>query len=391
MERPQEYLEALRAFMHRFPHVSGPNMPGSPIHFPFFNNSSYNELYENKLAVRILATNIEEKTETVIPDVILIEPARLLLEAGIALTPATSWSDGRTSFAIAKYGWYFRGLVNNAPLVLDSSCSEMDPRMKGIFAEELAVGMATMFTKDYLNITNIADVKSAIRHNHVRHSVASGKKRNKSGKKAKRPGKKSPDFCGIDSDQRMSFIESKGTLVSLGEARRQINRGKQQLSAVDPLQLEDGPRFVISTYFSVAENSNNNEQTTVFVDDPFEDYKRYPDKLAGDRFIRLAYAKVLRFANRNDLAELLLKRKHWPMRPYSPDERRRQFLPIGFDSVGNCVLLLHDIFWLLSTSSRTNLATRLPEIRVPKESLGKIVLANGVALVLNPFQQYPPF
>lgn len=81
--------------------------------------------------------------------------ARLLLEAGLALTPATSWTDPAAWFALFRYANAFA--ARSSALRLVAGAQAWDARITQVLAEELGVGVAIHLARTFLDVVHVAD------------------------------------------------------------------------------------------------------------------------------------------------------------------------------------------------------------------------------------------
>ncbi|MDQ5937605.1 MAG: hypothetical protein QG574_4964 [Cyanobacteriota bacterium erpe_2018_sw_21hr_WHONDRS-SW48-000092_B_bin.40] len=94
-------------------------------------SSLHRSSWYQKLFTHIMKLDIQA-VDVAMPGVIEVEPMKILVSAGIALTPAQSAEDSRASFATIRYGWYFRDLVHGEGLVLPAECAEIETRLKTV-------------------------------------------------------------------------------------------------------------------------------------------------------------------------------------------------------------------------------------------------------------------
>src|SRR5262249_35832735 len=157
------------------------------------------------------------------------------------------------------------------------------------------------------------------------------------------------------------FAESKGsTSMQWGNIRTNKEKGLSQVQNVRPIgrvMRANCGRVVISTHFKTQGNPNQQE-TTTFIYDPIGDKGR-EDIEIGDSAVRFAYAKLLRYAFRNDLAEFLIEKRAWfpaefnfsNIESLSHNEAGIKFLPVGFDYLGQIVMLELNVFIMLARSN----------------------------------------
>lgn len=286
--------------------------------------------------------------------------ARILLEAGIALTPATKPPElFREGFALIRYESYFQA----KSLLLADVCREMESRQKSCLSEDLSIGVCMHLARTYLRCKHVADFVSA---------------RDKKFVTTKDGSSRRPDFCCLDSSNEIIFVESKGTTQDDSVLSAKIKDGKEQIKNAMTTQRirQANEHFVIATQF--ATSSTGGPSVTV-VDDP--PAKAGIEKQTDDsfEFIKLSYAKVFRYANRDDLANALLEGRALRSRPTNAE-----FNPVGFDPFGNLLLVEKNIFESLNNQDHQSLKTSLEALDTKKFEAavdGKIVLSNGVALL----------
>lgn len=244
--------------------------------------------------------NIELVPPTPIPGVSLTDGLaittslhRILLETGIALTPATSAFDPRSWYALLRYGLDFAGTGNK--LRFEKGVTAKDPRLTTIAAEEVSVGVACYLLKKYFGVVHVADVNGCINANELRFVQ-------------KPVGDKRPDFFCVDHSNAGRIVESKGAVgTRCAVANRVEVDGWEQVNNVTPTKLPlvaACARIVIGTHFCIDGQHTRSETTTLIKDPPGEPSdQENPD---SETAIRLSYAKCFRFIGRDDLAEVCL-------------------------------------------------------------------------------------
>lgn len=219
---------------------------------------------------------------------------RLLIEAGIALTPATSSWDPRSWFALYRYGADFAG---TAPLLrFYEGVGGKDPRLTAVASEEVATGITCYVLREILGLTHIADAYACIQRGELAYANQDSEKR--------------PDYFCQDTKGETVLAESKGATGTRSSIRRRIDpEGWSQVQNVEPVNLplrSSCGRVVIGTHFCI-ENAHPKSETTTIIKDP-EGEEGMPRNPESDMLIRLAYAKCLRFMIQDVLAERLLLR-----------------------------------------------------------------------------------
>ncbi len=326
--------------------------------YPSAHRDWTNELRKNSF---LLPTDLI-RISAAIPNPIKLTPARLLLESGIAATPAVAVTDARAGFAMLRYGWYFREVLEGQLLVLPSECNEMEPRLKQIMAEELGAGLAYFVLREYMKIDYLCDVFSIMKKGLI-IAVNQSKKR--------------PDFCGLDENDHLTLAECKGTLTGVKEIQKALRRGKKQLAAVKPARLQQSKsNFVLGTFFSTL---NSGDPSILKITDPEADFLGENISEDIETLIRCSYAKVCRYASRDKLAELLLNHNDWPVDLDFLESPDRNYCPVGLDPFGNLIVLRRSVFRILAQNSSGKLHQRLGEIENVER--GKQSLSNGVSMI----------
>ena len=217
---------------------------------------------------------------------------RLLIEAGIALTPATSSSDPRSWFALYRYGLDFAGTTPN--LNFYSGVQEKDPRLKAVASEEIATGITCYLLREHFDLDHIADAYACLQCEELAYVDPALQSR--------------PDYFCEDSSGEVVLAESKGATGTRCSIESRIDpEGWSQVQNVYPVNMPlraTCSRVVIGTHICV-QDINPRSQTTTIIKDPdgHESQSKNPE---SDMPMRLAYAKVLRFAGHDLLAERLL-------------------------------------------------------------------------------------
>ena len=337
----------------------------------------YPKLFENTVIVDIFCGDIDSKVQQPIPTQLEFQPAKLLLASGIALTPALSVSERRARFALDRYGSYFQSTSNGERLYLDNECDGFETSQKISLSSELGVGLAYLIAEEVLGIRHIADVKAAMVNDFVRNKADLNP-----GDFKETKSRKSPDYCGLTALNALSFFEAKGT-TDHNNLDSQISYGKEQLAAVEAVLLKSGPSFVIAAYLAIEKVSAF--PTSVFIDDPPDDnaIDSAPEDI--DRFLRLTYAKVFRFAGADFLADDVLGSLSGYLLPILRRFGSLEFIPIGFSPSGDSVHLYNPIFQALALGFPSGELTYACRAIPPLTSTGsKVFLSNGVALMKRP-------
>lgn len=217
---------------------------------------------------------------------------RLLIETGIALTPATSSWDPRSWFALYRYGLDFAG--TSPKLRFYSGVRDKDPRLTAVASEEISTGITCYLLREYFALDHIADAYPCLQRGELEYIDPVLRNR--------------PDYFCEDRNGETVLAESKGATGTRCAIQHRIDpEGLQQVENVRPvnkaLRATCG-RVVIGTHVCVQGIHKQSETTTIIKDpDGPESLNVNPD---SDVLMRLAYAKVLRFTGQDILAERVL-------------------------------------------------------------------------------------
>jgi hypothetical protein len=286
---------------------------------------------------------------------------RILLEAGIALTSAKDPREYRTGFALLRYEPSF----DIQSLNLSEESREMEQRQKSCLSEEVAVGISMHLVRTFLGCRHTTDFSSA-RGKFVELKEANGKR---------------PDYCCLNSEDKIVCIESKGTTQSESVLANKISEGKKQIGNTKPQTIQFAENhYVIGSLFGI---EGSQQQTVTKIDDPSIEGEPAPADNPLYEFIKLSYAKAFRYANRDDLADALITGNHLA------EKANAEYQPIGFDPFGNLLLLEMKVFECLNGNNTGEKALEelnkaLDELEWKKDEEkveGKIVLPNGIALL----------
>lgn len=217
---------------------------------------------------------------------------RLLIETGIALTPATSTWDPRAWFALYRYGLDFAGTT--PALRFYAGVQEKDPRLTAVASEEIATGITCYLLREHFGLDHITDAYACLQRGELVYVNPTSQIR--------------PDYFCEDKNGETVLAESKGATGTRCAIESRIDpEGWSQVQNVRPVNLplrSTCGRVVIGTHFCVQGMHARSETTTIIKD---------PDGVASldanhesDALMRLAYAKVLRFTGHDLLAERLL-------------------------------------------------------------------------------------
>ena len=299
---------------------------------------------------------------------------RILIEAGIALTPATTVWDPRAWFALYRYGPSFLG---SAPdLRLFAGAQNLDPRITGVLAEEVACGITCYVLREHFGLDHIADVYPLIQSKDLVY-VSAAKSR--------------PDYFCLDNNMSAVLAESKGAVGTRRRVEKQVaGKGWDQVTNVAPTKhalRQSCGRLVLGTNFCISGLHAKSETTTI-IKDP--DGRNADGQDASDNPLRVAYAKAMRFAGLDILADALLLRESPPPLDFQPIEIGNfLFRVLGLSPFGGLVCILNDILIAIVNASVVPLTESVPNalqgFREDRERLpGGYALPNGfMILYLN--------
>lgn len=305
---------------------------------------------------------------------------RLLIETGIALTPATSAWDPRSWYALYRYGLDFAGTT--PALRFYSGVKDKDPRLVAVASEELATGITCYLLREHFGLDHIADAYTCLHRRELEYVNTGSKVR--------------PDYFCEDGAGSTVLAESKGATGTRSAITGRIDpEGWEQVQNVrpvnKPLRASCG-RVVIGTHFCV-EGMHARSDTATLIKDPDGLSSRNADP-ESDTLMRLAYAKALRFSGHDLLAERLLGMQvEMDLRPNDIDQwpsiRGMRVMPLCSIPFGG-VLCLHAqvIKPLLFTQGRevSVLVRRaLKDIRKMRSELegAGYALPNGLVIVFE--------
>lgn len=308
---------------------------------------------------------------------------RILIEAGIALSPATSSWDPRSWFALYRYGADFAGTTPH--LRFHTSVTSKDPRLTAVASEEVATGITCYMLREHCGLPHIADVYACIQRGELQYVDATLRSR--------------PDYFCEDLAGETVIAESKGATGTRNTiTSRKLQEGWNQVQNVAPvnktLRASCG-RLVVGTHFCVSGKHERSETTTILKDpDGPRGQEANPD---SDEIVRIAYAKALRFMGQDVLAEMLLTRQDFKAafpRLRLADERLPDvfgtpFLPLGITPFGDAIGLLGSVAKALFVGGADNLLTgvknALDDVIHQRQHLDLdrvgFILTNGVMVI----------
>lgn len=267
--------------------------------------------------------------------------ARILVETGIAVTPAGSpLNDFRAGFAVVRYSEFFRALqrLPNNPLLITSPSASISSRLKQIMAEEISAGIACFFLREYLDVVQVIDYQ--VWQRNLNRPIVG----------------RFPDYYCLTTDREALLVEVKGTITKRlttmngvrSEGAEQVRNGV--FGSERPRSLCN--RFVIATNLlfspslvpSMTYIDQIIDNAEVTGSDEFSDFKPtdFDSRVAPEV---LAQCKILRYFGLDQFAVNLLAGK----KPFSGYENLLQrenstvifdseFVAIGSDPLNNILL-----------------------------------------------------
>lgn len=293
---------------------------------------------------------------------------RILMEAGIALTQATSAWSPEAMFALFRYAATFRG--TGPDLRIAASPWKKPSHVTRAQSEEIATGITTYVMREHLGAIHITDVGPLVSQRFLQHSGIHGKKE--------------PDFIGICVSGNAILVESKGRTGSITSA---INDGKQQVANIQSNHFtfdKNGSGYVVGTEF-LRQGLALNRDTETIVDDPVVSNNAAADARGLDVAVRHSYAKAFRFVMQDLAAEYILNAWQFSIEdgvlneffdnPFPGDE----VVPIGYSPFGDIVGLHRKVLAVLASGTPNVHAEVSQAIQEPGGQL-EIVANTGYAL-----------
>jgi hypothetical protein len=298
---------------------------------------------------------------------------RILIETGIALTPATSAFDPRAWFGLLRYAGDFTGTAPS--LRWYSGVSNKDPRLKAVASEEVATGITCYLLREHFNLDHIADAYAVIQSGDLEYVNSNSDKR--------------PDYFCLDSSGEAVIVESKGATGTRSIINSRINpEGWDQVQNVQPVNhglRSNCSRVVIGTHFCI-EGQHQRSETTTIIKDPEGEKGRGINELS-DTPVRLAYAKAFRFMGNDTFADMIVLKRNLPNLDLPTDEINGISIWIlGYNPFGNLMGIEKKTgLMLFQAPSENSLAEsslndhlrKFREIRVKLKGKG-FALPNGI-------------
>ena len=310
---------------------------------------------------------------------------RILIEAGIAQTLATTSWDPRSWFSLYRYGSDFAGTAPR--LRFYTGVQQKDPRLTAVASEEVATGITSYLLREHFGLDHVADVYACIDRGELNFVNPLNGKR--------------PDYFCEDSIGETVLAESKGSTGTRSTITHRIDpEGWEQVQNVKPVNRplrNSCSRVVIGTHFCV-DGIHQKSETTTIIKDPSgpNSLNLNPD---SDELIRLSYAKALRFMAQDAIAERLLVRE--PILQGFPKEIMNRLMneipavrnipmwPLGLTPFGDLIGLYGPVARVLLQQSRSSLRPAVVEsllkFRDTRSELAGVgyALPNGVMIVHN--------
>jgi len=310
--------------------------------------------------------------------------ARLLVETGIAVTPAAHpLTDFRAGFAVVRYAEYFRAAQNAAthPLSINNDPALRSSRFKQLMAEELASGVACYLVREYLDVVHIVDYQVWL---NLTNQRAVGRH---------------PDYLCITSTGEALLVEVKGSITArrtamnkpLARARAQLTNGVFGGERVRTA----GSRFAIATNLLL--QGGTNPRSITYIEEVLAPVGKNPATNpgavpAGDP-AALSFCKILRYVGLDEPAERLLKGE-----PIHLDDRfsfegneeicDSRFTVLGFDPFANVILMKTDVLNDLNEGKKPELPKQESKFKIsvsdqPKEK-ALLPLNDSIIVCPNP-------
>lgn len=249
---------------------------------------------------------------------------RLLVEAAIVMTPAAApFNDFRAGHSALRYAQYFQPAGTNKgdkKLILNSDPALRSIRLRGLMAEELALGVAAFLAREYFNVVHIADYKLWQMVGIDKTSI------------------EFPDLACLNEKYETVLLESKGSISS-----RPNSMNLQRKRAATRLLNTQIPatRIIIAT--SLLHNNFEYESMSFIEKVEQQDIDDQDGSQVKTELSRLAFAKIFRLAGLDAEADDMVASvpfknsmlsKHFQVKLFNKD-----FVPIGMDAFNNLVMI----------------------------------------------------
>jgi hypothetical protein len=295
-----------------------------------------------------------------VPKVASATIAQLLLETGVALTPAKSLYSPSAWFALFRYADAFAAKSTSLRLV--AGAENWESRITSMLAEELGVGVAIHLARSVLGVVHVADFEpllSAGEFTFVSPPVS-----------AENPEAR-PDYLGILPNGQGIVFEAKGAVGAPGVTTKPLKKAKIQVRNVSFVRrvartfggVVSADRIAIATNFCIEGVNNRSETTSVLLDPPAP--RRGPAEETGDgddMGLRLSYAKAFNFADAPVAAHALVDRRDVALDAFpTVNTRAREHVILGAFPWGGVVTLDAKVARAIQASGREDLRRPVAE------------------------------
>lgn len=217
----------------------------------------------------------------------------LLLCAGLALGPASTPSDPAAWYAVLRHA---TTLTSDGTLRVQNWVSRRDTRIRGVWAEELALGIGYWLLFNQYGVAHIADAEPFLR------KAASGgpfslKTLRSMGIRQNGVGYK-PDLLCVTPAGQVVIAESKGTMGKRSTLSKPLKKGQKQVGEVKPTGCTLRPqagRLVFATCFPI-EGMNTGTQPTTMIADVKPEDTTLQVEVTADQIVRRSLGNSLRLA-----------------------------------------------------------------------------------------------
>ena len=317
-----------------------------------------------------------------------VQLARLLIETGIAVTPAANpLGDFRAGYAAVRYSEYFRTRPTASPqiLALSHDPALRSSRLRQLMAEELASGIACFLLREHLDVVHIVDYQ-------IWRSVTNPREIGKY-----------PDFYCVTSTGEGLLVEVKGSITRTrssmtqprSKARLQLRNGR---FGNEP-RRSNGDRFSIATNFLVLGPQLKRSISYIErVSATVPRAGRHPGRdsrspILIDDAITLSFCKVLHYVGLHKAAEKLHNGERMHLEDYISLQSKEElynskFTPIGVDPFANVILVETDVLHDLNRGRKPKLPKQELKLKKSMSKVGKykavIPLNDSVIAYPNP-------
>ncbi len=306
---------------------------------------------------------------------------RILVEAGVALTPARNVWDPRAKLAAYRYFDVFTRASDR--LRKADWWDEATPRAKGLVSEEFGISVAWYLLKEFLRVVHISDIAPLLECGLLDYT------RGKAPKDLSRP-----DYLCLRSDGKVFIAEVKGrsqpkngsSLSSnTDKAVRKAEKQVRKVVLADRNYKSHCGRLAIVTGFCI-DGRNDGEQTVTRV----KAYRKWGRAIprALTSLVFAGYAKTFRYAGASPLASYLMPPQITSQRFGGWQQIKacnwagQELVPLGREPLGGQVLIPKHVLAALlldreTASEEFSLGDRLT-VDVPEDAEGSFCMPNGV-------------